>query len=94
MRSAVRVQFWNKNVLAPQAVVVHAEKNGSFLVSRQSWPTRCSDIRRMIDGSARVTQQAEQQSNTRRQMRSAVRVQFWNKNVPAPHAVVVHAEKN
>jgi hypothetical protein len=26
-------------------------------------------------------------------MRSAVRVQFWNKNVPAPHAVVVHAEK-
>jgi hypothetical protein len=26
-------------------------------------------------------------------MRSAVPVQFWNKNVPAPQAVVVHAEK-
>jgi hypothetical protein len=52
MRSAVRVQFWNKNVLAPQAVVVHAEKERKY---QNSGPTCCTDIRRMIDGSARAT---------------------------------------
>jgi hypothetical protein len=93
MRSAVRVQFWNKNVPAPHAVVVHAEKTW-FILSIKAMSQRAVQIFAAWSMAARATQlSVTRQLHTRRQMRSAVRVQFWNKNVLAPQAVVVHAEK-